>query len=151
MHDLKIEKSSLLIASRCIVASGQMGRNPRIYVWRIPLYRGDFDFSNQVLAKLSLGRKRRQVSALSFNGTGKFLCALSEDLDHSIFVFDWRKEEVVREAKGHGGLVDCLLFNPYGDRAFASCGEKHLKFWEMGCFRLLVQSFDFLTEMCRRC
>uniref|UniRef100_A0A6T7PC66 EML-like first beta-propeller domain-containing protein n=1 Tax=Hanusia phi TaxID=3032 RepID=A0A6T7PC66_9CRYP len=120
------------IPNRCIVASGQMGRNPRIYVWRIPLYRGDQDFSTQVLAQLSLGRKRRQVSALSFNGNGRFLSALSEDLDHSILVFDWRKEEPVREAKGHGGLVDCMLFNPYGDRAFASCGEKHLKFWEMG-------------------
>lgn len=120
------------LPNRCIVASGQKGRNPRIFVWRVVRYNGEATMGKQVLATMTLGPKRLQVSSLSFNKEGNLLLALAEDSEHTISVFDWRKQTKLRESKGHGGRVDCCKFNPYSDSAFASSGEKHLKFWEMG-------------------
>lgn len=120
------------LPSRCIVASGQKGRNPRIYVWRIVNPRGESTFVNQLLASLSVGAKRREVVQLSFNSTGSLLVALSHDMEHSLTIFDWRKGTKIREGKGHGDPVECVRFNPFSSSAFASCGTKHLKFWEMG-------------------
>ena len=114
------------------MASGQKGRNPRIYVWRIVNPRGESTFVNQLLASLSVGAKRREVVQLSFNSSGSLLVALSHDFEHSLTIFDWRKGTKIREGKGHGDLVECVRFNPFSSSAFASCGVKHLKFWEMG-------------------
>ena len=120
------------LPNRCVVASGQRGRNPRIYVWRILPPRGEHSFEGQLLAKMSLGTRRREVGLLSFNSDGTYLIALSQDFEHHLTVFDWRKQTKIREGEGGGEGVECLRFNPYSGSAFASCGVKHLKFWELG-------------------
>ena len=61
------------LPNRCIVASGQKGRNPTIYVWRIVCPRGEHVLTNQLLAKMNIGAKRREVAALSFNSQGTLL------------------------------------------------------------------------------
>jgi len=120
------------IPNRCIVASGQKGRNPRIYVWRAIRGDGETGLEKQVLATMTLGAKKLQVGQLSFNGRGNFLLAVATDMEHSVTVFDWRKGVKIREGIAHGGPVDGAKFNPYSDAAFATCGEKHLKYWELG-------------------
>ena len=81
---------------------------------------------------MGIGSKRREVGLLSFNSDGSLLIALSQDFEHHISVFDWRRETKIRDAEGGGEGVECLRFNPYSQSAFASCGKKHLKFWELG-------------------
>ena len=123
------------LPNRCIVATGQKGRNPRIYVWRIVRLNGELNMEKQVLATMSMGPKRLQASALSFNSRGNYLVGLATDFDHTICVFDWKNKggpQLIREGSAHGGTVDTCKFNPYSESAFASCGEKHLKFWELG-------------------
>ena len=120
------------IPNRCIVASGQKGRNPRIYVWRAIRGDGQTGLEKQVLATMTLGPKKLQVGQLSFNGRGNFLIAVATDMEHSLTVFDWRRGTKIREGIAHGGPVDAARFNPYSDAAFATCGEKHLKYWELG-------------------
>jgi WD40 repeat protein len=120
------------LPSRCIVASGQKGRNPRIFVWRIISSRGDKSMNKQILAKMSIGMKRLQVGALSFNAKGNFLLALSMNFEHSLTVFDWRKETKTHEGLGAQGSIESIRFNPYSASSFATCGTKHLKFWELG-------------------
>jgi hypothetical protein len=46
-----------------IATSGQTGRNPRIYVWKIPRYAGETCVDKLVLATLLLGNQRLQVRA----------------------------------------------------------------------------------------
>ena len=123
------------LPNRCIVASGQKGRNPRIYVWRVVRHNGENNLEKQVLATMTLGQKRLQVASLSFNSRGNYLVALASDFDHHISVFDWKNKngpQKIRDAKAHGGTVDTCKFNPYSDSAIASVGEKHLKLWEIG-------------------
>lgn len=49
------------LPNRCIVASGQTGKNPRIYVWKIPRYSGETCLDKLVLATMLLGNQRLQV------------------------------------------------------------------------------------------
>ena len=119
------------LPNRCIVASGQKGRNPTIYVWRIVCPRGEHVLTNQLLAKMNIGAKRREVAALSFNSQGTLLVTLCQDFEQHIQVYDWRVGTMIREGPG-GAKIECLMFNPFSASAFASCGEKHLKFWELG-------------------
>eukprot|EP00961_Rhodomonas_salina_P165962 2236163-Rhodomonas_salina.1 len=88
--------------------------------------------NDQVLATMTLGKKRLLVASLSFNSKGNLLVALAADMDHTICVFDWRRQVKIREGQGHGSRVDMCKFNPYSDSAFCSSGVKHLKFWELG-------------------
>jgi hypothetical protein len=123
------------LPNRCIVASGQKGRNPRIFVWRVVRHNGENNLEHQLLAKMSLGAKRLQVVSLSFNSKGNYLIGLANDFDHHVCVFDWKNKsgpQMIREGVAHGGLVDTCKFNPYSDSAFASVGVKHLKLWELG-------------------
>ena len=123
------------LPNRCVIATGQKGRNPRIFVWRVIRHNGENNLEKQVLANMTLGKKRLQVVSLSFNSRGNYLIGLAADMEHHICVFDWKNKngpQMIREGTAHGGLVDTCKFNPYSDSAFASCGEKHLKFWEIG-------------------
>jgi len=123
------------LPNRCIVASGQKGRNPRIIVWRVTPYDGRHEFKDQILATMSLGPKRIEVVSLSFNSKGNYLVAMANDFEHHITVFDWKNKNgpmKIREGQAHGGKVDICKFNEYSMAAFASCGEKHMKMWELG-------------------
>ena len=84
------------LPNRCIVASGQKGRNPIIRVWRIPTYNGERDLSGQVLSTMYLGPKLLSVAALSFNSGGNFLLAMASDAEKTICVFDWRVGTKIR-------------------------------------------------------
>ena len=125
------------LPNRCIVASGQRGRNPRVYVWRVVRHTGQNNLERQLLAQMTLGPKRLLVVSLSFNSKGNYLIALANDFEHHICVFDWKNKngpQMIREGAAQSGLdsVDTCKFNPYSESAFASCGVKHLKLWEMG-------------------
>ena len=79
-----------------------------------------------------MGPKLLSVAALSFNSGGNLLVALAADSDKTICVFDWRREVKLRQDTAYTGIVESCRFNPYSASAFATCGEKHLKFWELG-------------------
>jgi WD40 repeat protein len=84
---------------------------------------------------MSLGKNRLMVQSLSFNSRGNYLISMANDFHHTVCVFDWKNKggpQKVREGQAHSGLCDTAKFNPYSDSAFASCGEKHVKFWEIG-------------------
>ena len=52
---------------------------------------GESTFVDQLLASLSVGAKRRDVGQLAFNSQGSMLVALSNDMEHTLTIFDWRR------------------------------------------------------------
>lgn len=104
---------------RHIVATGQMGKHPRICVW-------DPDSMTQ-LACLS-GFLQRQVTYVDFNGAGDKVLGVGMDNDHTIAVYDWQRNRLLAKGSGDKSTVFCASFNPNNDSQIVCCGIKHIKF-----------------------
>jgi echinoderm microtubule-associated protein-like 6 len=87
------------------IATGQLGRVPRVYVWD-----GE---TAQALALLR-GRLSRGVSELCFSRSGDLLACVGLDDEHTIAVYDWRNEALVCLGKAGRAKVLCLAFSPDG-------------------------------------
>ena len=64
-----------------------------------------------------------------FLGDGKKLADVGLDDDHSICVWDWKKEEKLVSTRGHKDMIFVIEWNPFNPNYLVSVGEKHIKFW----------------------
>ena len=69
------------------------------------------------------------VIIILFTGDGKKLADVGLDDDHSICVWDWKKEEKLASTRGHKDMIFVLEWNPFNPNYLVSVGEKHIKFW----------------------
>lgn len=51
------------------------------------------------------------------------------DDDHSICIWDWKKEEKLASTRGHKDMIFVIEWNPFNINYLVSVGEKHIKFW----------------------
>lgn len=87
--------------------------------------------------RLKFDKDARGIVALGFNATGTRLVAVAMDNQHSVYVYDWRKQRVVHTGKGQMGdppQVYGIEWNPYevshgATPAFLTFGRKHMKVW----------------------
>lgn len=101
------------------VATGQMGRKPRIVVWRT---------DTMETVSVIEGFHRRAVCNLAFDQKdGRMLASVGQDDDHTMAVFDWRRRKMKATAKGDKNKSLCLAFGPDG-RTVVQAGVKHIKF-----------------------
>ena len=112
-------------ATRDLCATGQVGREPVVCVW-------DPETCAE-RARLQLPAVRG-VAAVGFCRESKLLACVGMDNNHTIFVFDWAKNRLLRELKGHTDVppkVYGLVFDPYGPdpSAFLTYGVNHVKWW----------------------
>jgi microtubule-associated protein-like 6 len=84
------------------VATGEVGKNPKICIW---------DSSNPEggpLAEFSQGRGTRGVTCLSFSACGKYVAAADLHNDHNVRVWDWQaKKQVAEDKGGPDKILDC--------------------------------------------
>lgn len=62
-------------------------------------------------------------------GDGKKLADVGLDDDHSICIWDWKKEEKLASTRGHKDMIFVIEWNPFNINYLVSVGEKHIKFW----------------------
>jgi len=110
------------------VATGQCGEEPSVYVW-----------SSETLREkmwLRLPSGHRSVTALGFSRKkGRYLAAVSTDNDHTVTVWDWRRNQVATRGHGYKGTPPQVLgleWDPHldtGEERFVTFGAAHLKVW----------------------
>jgi len=102
-----------------IVASGECGVRPSIYVWSSD--------SLQVLSTLK-GFHRGAVMQLDFSPDRTKIVSLGNDLYHSIAVYDWANRERLFGARTTPDPVLDVRF--LSDDLAATCGKDHVNFWK---------------------
>eukprot|EP01135_Chromosphaera_perkinsii_P001223 Nk52_evm22s162 gene=Nk52_evmTU22s162 len=107
-------------SSEDIVATGQLGKEPSIHVWKTS--------SLETLSILK-GFHIRGICTLDFSPSGGELASVGLDDDHSICVWDWKKGRQVSNAKGHKDKIFLLKWHPEESNTMITVGVKHIKFW----------------------
>lgn len=72
-----------------LVATGDQGKYPCVYVWDIE--------TKKVRAKLS-GNLKRAVASLAFSDDGNLIAAVGLDDEHAIAVYDWKRGRAIAES-----------------------------------------------------
>jgi microtubule-associated protein-like 6 len=105
-----------------IVATGEIGRTPKIIVW-------DSD-TCATLAVLK-GFHKRGVPLLAFSGgRGDRLASVGLDDDHSIAVYAWEQKLCIATCKGAKSKILGLSFGK-DLNSLVTCGVRHLTFWDI--------------------
>lgn len=102
------------------VATGQVGKQAETHVW---------DATTMKTVAVLKGFHKRGIICVDFSGDGKKLADVGLDDDHSICIWDWKKEEKLASTRGHKGIIFVIEWNPFNPNYLVSVGEKHIKFW----------------------
>eukprot|EP01119_Soliformovum_irregulare_P013844 TRINITY_DN3722_c0_g1_i1.p1 TRINITY_DN3722_c0_g1~~TRINITY_DN3722_c0_g1_i1.p1 ORF type:complete len:1927 (-),score=428.61 TRINITY_DN3722_c0_g1_i1:16-5796(-) len=103
------------------VATGQVGKDPKIIVW---------DANSQAKIAVLQGFHQRGVCSLSFSGDGQFLVSVGLDDKHTLGVWDWKKGQLKAQGPGSQEKIMMAQYNPYNLESFVSVGVKHISFWK---------------------
>ena len=98
--------------SRQYVATGQVGNQPAIHVWRA---------SDGARVASIRGAHNASIMLLAFSADGKYLASCGADPEHTVAVHEWEKnpDDDIGGADG-GKLVSCAFFDIFG-RATPLC------------------------------
>ena len=134
-----------------VVATGQGGSSPRLFVWDSERCgpRGaagaGVGQGLDLLAELEVSTVRALeaegavggVQQLAFSACGRLIVAVLSDALHTVAVWDWRTRALLAQAPGDLKDVLAVACNPYlppygdGPGALVTCGVKHVLFWHM--------------------
>lgn len=104
-----------------LVASGQLGRTPKILVWD----------SVTLLTQRELHGHANGVSHLEFsNADGNLLASVGMDTFHTIIFHDWHNNQIVGRVKGHPRQPLVISFSP-NNKGFVVAGRKYLTFYDI--------------------
>ena len=85
-----------------VFASGEIGKRPKICVWK--------SNKNVELIVSIRGFHKRGVNLLSFSGgRSEYLASIGLDDDHSVAVYDWKKNELKYNARTNKSCVPCRI------------------------------------------
>ena len=105
-----------------IVATGEVGKNPKICIWSTA------DPSRSIV-EFKQGNNSRAVTCLGFSSDGEFLSSADLSNDHCVHVWNWRKATKVTQDKGGPDKILDLCWSPV-ETLFCTVGIKHIYFWE---------------------
>ncbi|KAI9221989.1 WD40-repeat-containing domain protein [Blastocladiella britannica] len=109
-------------AGRGLVASGQMGLEPTVYVWKT---------TGEIVAKIVLEKGSVGVGALAFTPSGSHLLVIAQDNEHVVSLFSLTGTSTTppRTATVRGGtnvIVDAVFST---ETEFMTIGGKQARFW----------------------
>lgn len=117
--------------NRKIVATGQLGRHPRLCIW---------DSKSLSTLRVFEGHHQRAICAMSFSSDGKLLASIGQDRDHSMVLYDWENGTVKATVKTDAqNKVLAVAFRPTSNSMdgkgfntiLVTCGVQHIKFWSL--------------------
>jgi len=82
---------------RELVATGQVGKDPIICIWRAS--------TCEKIAQFKQGRDTRAVKAIGFDRTGQRIATVGADNDYSVFVFDLKGKKLAETKVNISKLV----------------------------------------------
>jgi len=109
-HDKDITAIAYLASDVSMIATGQIGINPKILVW------SPYD-PEVIYAKFEQPKGSQLVSSLSFDKSGRYLGSFGKDKNNSFYIFDMRTKNIYWEQSTKEGnkedeyLLD-MCFNP---------------------------------------
>ena len=74
---------------------------------------------------------------LDFSSSGRYLCTVGLDPDHTLVVWKWQEALKVSKIPTGPNRVFTAQFRPDSDSHFVSVGQKHLTFWTVAGSALL--------------
>ena len=120
---------------RVRVATGQMGKEPKVLLWSsVPLKGGDGKPTRHLPLLCSItGDHKRAIIGLSFSSSGEYLATMGNDNNRSIALYRWGKDKSMEQMrigidKGHNDDVYGLAYNPVTDHVVA-VGKKYIRFF----------------------
>ncbi|ETW03494.1 hypothetical protein, variant [Aphanomyces invadans] len=108
--------------NRKTVATGQMGKVPKIHVWELGS-RGKY-----VSLACLQGFHKRAVPVLSFSTDGTTLASMGNDDDHSIAIYKWKEGLLTASSKGVRNTLMHLMHVP-STNEWVCLGDKLITFW----------------------
>ena len=111
--------------SRCYIAVGGKGFNPRIFIYSYP----DLE-----IVKVCSGGAERGYASLNFNvdgDSGDKLASVATGPDFMLTIWDWQNEAVELHSKAFGQDVVGVKFSQDDDRRLTTSGTGHIRFWKM--------------------
>lgn len=116
------EVTAIAFASdRRTVATGDLGRRPKVLVW---------DALSMQVAHEFQGQLQQGVKSLAFSPSGRLLAAVDSSEDSRVAVFNIAQGMCVAVAKGDRSQI--LDVNFGSDSLLATAGVGHLSFWSLG-------------------
>lgn len=102
-----------------IMATGDLGRLPKIYVWD--------SRSMKTICCLS-GYHRRGINHLLFSNNGKYLLSIGYDAFHSMGIYDWKYQTLLIALPTFTMKSYAVAFSP-NDNQIVHCGHEYIGFY----------------------
>lgn len=118
--------------SRDLIATGEVGRRPTIFVW-------DCNSLMQI-AKFNTPLEKG-IGALAFSPSGETLAAIANDDDHNIALYNLHTNSLILSVKG--GREKITDVNFLSETEFVTTGVKHYKSWTLNGSKLVGKSGSF--------
>jgi hypothetical protein len=118
------------------IATGEVGKEARVLVW---------DSETLSCTAGLWGTHQGGVACLCFSRDGTRIASVGIDLEHSICVWDWRRQVPLAVAKAGPQPVFSVRFSP-DDSQLVSVGTKHVKFWQTAPGSLQAAKANFANK-----
>eukprot|EP00826_Nyctotherus_ovalis_P040187 TRINITY_DN3928_c0_g1_i1.p1 TRINITY_DN3928_c0_g1~~TRINITY_DN3928_c0_g1_i1.p1 ORF type:complete len:645 (-),score=143.95 TRINITY_DN3928_c0_g1_i1:148-2082(-) len=111
-----------------LVATGQLGRYPTVYIWDPETLSLKTSSS-----KIGLGEKKyfpQSISALAFSADGKYIAVADTSEEHKVYTFTVDEHEEKYSGPSQVGHVKAIAWSrSKDDYLFCTVGKKSVKFW----------------------
>lgn len=115
--------------NRKLVATGEVGKNPSIFVW-------DSTNPSSAVSHLKQGTNSRAVKSLAFSASGRLLAASGGDDKHTIHVWEWETGKKVQTFESGTEPIYNMEFSAKDEETLAYCGKNGLKLLDVGSGKL---------------
>jgi len=111
---------------RSTVATGQVGKDPVVYVWDT--------LECRTIKKLAQGYGNRGITACCFSPDGSKLACIATDNNHTMYLWDWRRGQLLMERKTAPGTPPTtygVIWSPFETERMVTYGQNYIKFWQL--------------------
>jgi WD40 repeat protein len=107
------------------VATGEIGRNPKIIIW---------ETGSMQPTQTLVGVHKRGIAQLAFSPSGVLLASIGLDKNHTLIIHEWKTGIELSKTPTGTNQIYGLKFqpdvsNPSDDTRLVTCGNNHLTFW----------------------
>lgn len=108
--------------SRQLVATGQVGHQPIVFIWESD--------TAKLRGSYRLPKNTRSVTAIAFNSSSRYLATADLSNEHSVYVHSWEDGTLLWSKTTGGNKIFMIEWSQTEDR-FLSVGPKHVYFWDI--------------------